>query len=69
MLASSTLTALVVGVLLVSTIGIALLCYVWMKNSRASQRRMEERYEEMVRLLEEQNALLRRMADGNITVH
>ena len=69
MLASSTLTALVVVVLLASTIGIALLCYVWMKNSRASQRRMEERHDQMVRLLEEQNLLLRRMVDGNTTVH
>jgi hypothetical protein len=32
-------------------LGIAILCYVWMKNSRASQRRMEEHQRETVDLL------------------
>jgi hypothetical protein len=56
-------------VLLGATIGIAVLCYVWMKNSRASQRRMEEKYEQMVQLLEEQNVLLHRLVDGGTTIH
>jgi hypothetical protein len=56
-------------ILLGATIGIAVLCWVWMKNSRASQRRMEESYEQMIRLLEEQNVLLQRLADGGTTIH
>ena len=41
------------------TLAIAVLCYVWMTNSRASQTRMEQQYQKMVSLLEEQNAILR----------
>ncbi len=43
-----------------ATAAIGVLCYVWMKSSRASQRRMEEHQAEMIRLLQEQNDLLRR---------
>lgn len=43
----------------VMTLAIAVLCYVWMTNSRASQTRMEQGYQKMVALLEEQNAILR----------
>ncbi len=41
------------GLLLLGAIavGIGVLCYVWMKNSRATQRRMEENQREMVELL------------------
>jgi|GEM_PF-2804091 len=42
---------------------IAILCYVWMMSTRASQSRMEQHYQRMVALLEEQNAILRKLAE------
>jgi hypothetical protein len=42
---------LVLAVVGLVPLGIAVLCYVWMKNSRASQRRMEEHQRETVELL------------------
>ena len=45
------------------TVVIAVLCYVWMMSTRASQARMDQHYQKMLSLLEEQNAILRRLAD------
>lgn len=53
--------ALIVLFLLGPVIGIAVLCYVWMKNSRASQMRAETHSQEMLSLLREQNELLKRL--------
>ena len=50
-------------VLVVATLLIGVLCWIWMRNSRASQTRMEEMNRRTVALLEEQNALLRRIAE------
>ena len=50
-------------ILVVATIGIALLCYSWMQSTRASQRRVEAQNQRVVELLEEQNALIRRLVD------
>ena len=47
--------------LLLVALGIAVLCWVWMQSSRASQARTEELNRRVVSLLEEQNALLREM--------
>jgi hypothetical protein len=44
-------------------VAIAILCWIWMKNSRASQRRMEDNDARMIALLEEQNALLRQLTN------
>jgi hypothetical protein len=44
--------------LLAITIGIAVLCWVWMKRSRGSQARVEAQNERMIRLLERQIELL-----------
>ena len=49
--------------LIVMSAAIAVLCYVWMKKSRASQGRMEQHQQEMIALLREQNALLRKLVD------
>ena len=46
-------------VLIAATLGIGWLCWVWMRASRASQRRMEENDRRIIALLEEQNELLR----------
>ena len=54
---------LVLLALVGGTVLIGALCYVWMKNSRASQMRMELHQERNLALLEEQNALLRRIAE------
>lgn len=53
------------GGLLAVTIGlvIAVLCYVWMTASRASQTRMEQQNRRVVELLEEQNRLLQQIID------
>lgn len=48
-------------VLVAATVGIGWLCWVWMRASRASQRRMEENDRRMIALMEEQNALLREL--------
>ena len=50
-------------VLVAATLLIGVLCWVWMKNSRASQTRMEQMHQKTIALLEEQNALLRRIAE------
>jgi hypothetical protein len=47
--------------LIVMSAAIAVLCYVWMKKSRASQGRMEQHQQEMISLLREQNELLRKL--------
>lgn len=51
---------LIAFVLVAATIGIAILCYLWMQSTRASQRRVEAQNQRIVELLEEQNALLRK---------
>jgi hypothetical protein len=58
---------LIAFVLVIATVGIAALCYVWMQSTRASQRRVEaqnasmlEQNARIVALLEEQNDLLRK---------
>ncbi|MHB0971343.1 MAG: hypothetical protein ACYC7A_08680 [Thermoanaerobaculia bacterium] len=53
------ITLLVIG----APVGIGILCWVWMQNSRASQRRMEDNDARMIALLEEQNALLRQLTN------
>ncbi|MBI2212214.1 MAG: hypothetical protein HYU52_01085 [Acidobacteria bacterium] len=53
----------ILGILVAATILIGLLCWIWMKSSRASQVRMEAMNEKVIVLLEEQNALLRRIAE------
>jgi hypothetical protein len=50
-------------ILVVATLLIGFLCWIWMRNSRASQTRMEAMHQKTVILLEEQNALLRRIAE------
>ncbi len=50
-------------ILVVATVLIGFLCWIWMKNSRASQTRMEAMHQRSIALLEEQNALLRRIAE------
>ena len=45
--------------LILIALGIGILCWVWMKRSRASQTRVEEKNDRIIRLLEEQNELLR----------
>lgn len=50
-------------ILVAATILIGWLCWVWMKGSRASQARMEAMHQRTIALLEEQNALLRRIAE------
>ena len=52
-------------ILIASAIGIGVLCYVWMKNSRASQTRMEQLHRETIELLREQNELLRKLGAEN----
>ena len=51
-------------VIAATPIGIGVLCWVWMKGSRASQARMEERNQEIVDLLKEQNSLLRALGES-----
>jgi hypothetical protein len=54
-----------VGALLaVITIGIAVLCWVWMKRSRASQSRVEAQNERIIQLLERQTELLEQSRGG-----
>lgn len=50
-------------ILVVATLLIGFLCWVWMKGSRASQARMEAMNQKTIALLEEQNALLRQIAE------
>lgn len=53
----------ILGILVAATILIGLLCWIWMKSSRASQARIEEMNQKVIVLLEEQNALLRRIVE------
>jgi len=53
------ITLLLVG----GTIGIGVLCWVWMRGSRASQARMEARNDQIVSLLRAQNDLLAAILD------
>ena len=55
-------TVVIAVVVLGPVIAIGVLCYVWMKNSRASQIRAESQTQEMLTLLREQNELLKRLA-------
>jgi len=57
------MTGLLIGVVLV-TVGIAVLCYSWMKSTRASQRRIDEFNVQMLALMQEQTALLRAKQKG-----
>jgi hypothetical protein len=56
-------TLIVAVILILATGGIGALCWVWMTNSRASQKRMESNDARLIALIEEQNALLRRLVD------
>lgn len=48
--------------IIVGVLGIAGLCYVWMKSTRASQARVDAYNREIIQLLREQSELLRRIA-------
>jgi hypothetical protein len=50
-------------ILVVATLLIGWLCWIWMRGSRSSQARMEAMNQKTIALLEEQNALLRRIAE------
>ena len=52
-----------VVILIVATILIGALCWIWMQKSRASQSRMEQMQSRLLALMEEQNQLLRRMLE------
>jgi hypothetical protein len=50
----------ILGPLLVlASLVIIWLCYVWMQSTRASQRRTEAQNQRVIELLEEQNRILR----------
>ena len=51
---------IVVFALFLPVLGIAALCWVWMKRSRASQQRFETQNDRIIQLLERQNELLER---------
>lgn len=54
----------VLGPLLVlASLVIIWLCYIWMQSTRASQRRTEAQNQRVIELLEEQNRLLRERLD------
>jgi hypothetical protein len=50
-------------ILVVATLLIGWLCWIWMRGSRSSQARMEAMHQKTIALLEEQNALLRRISE------
>ena len=55
---------IILGALLILiTIGIGLLCWVWMNRSRSAQERLVAQNERIISLLEEQNALLLEKSD------
>ncbi len=57
---------LIIGFVLIGgVLLIAGLCYVWMKSTRASQSRVDEYNQEIIRLLREQSELLRRISERN----
>jgi Flp pilus assembly protein TadB len=45
--------------LVLASLVIIYLCYIWMQSTRASQRRTEAQNQRVIELLEEQNRLLR----------
>ncbi len=50
----------ILGPLLVlASLVIIWLCYIWMQSTRASQRRTEAQNQRVIELLEEQNEILR----------
>ena len=50
----------ILGPLLVlASLVIIWLCYIWMQSTRASQRRTEAQNQRVIELLEEQNQILR----------
>ena len=50
----------ILGPLLVlASLVIIWLCYIWMQSTRASQRRTEAQNQRVIELLEEQNKILR----------
>jgi hypothetical protein len=55
----------IAALLVLATLVIAGLCYVWMQSTRASQRRVEAQNQRIVELLEEQTVLLRQISDRN----
>lgn len=46
-------------------IGIIVICVLWMRSTRASQRRVDEQNARIIELLEKQTALLERIAEGS----
>jgi hypothetical protein len=46
-------------ILVLASLVIIYLCYIWMQSTRASQRRTEAQNQRVIELLEEQNQLLR----------
>ena len=50
-----------IGGLIAATLFIAVLCYSWMKSTRASQARVEGYHQRTIDLLEEQTRLLERL--------
>jgi hypothetical protein len=49
--------------LVLASLVIIWLCYIWMQSTRASQRRTEAQNQRVIELLEEQNQLLRDLRD------
>jgi hypothetical protein len=45
--------------LVLASLVIIWLCYIWMQSTRASQRRTEAQNQRVIELLEEQNTILR----------
>jgi hypothetical protein len=45
--------------LVLASLIIIYLCYIWMQSTRASQRRTEAQNQRVIELLEEQNKILR----------
>jgi len=45
--------------LVLASLVIIYLCYIWMQSTRASQRRTEAQNQKVIELLEEQNEILR----------
>jgi hypothetical protein len=46
-------------ILVLASLVVIYLCYIWMQSTRASQRRTEAQNQRVIELLEEQNQLLR----------
>jgi Flp pilus assembly protein TadB len=53
----------IAAILVLATLAIAGLCYVWMQSTRASQRRVEAQNQRIVELLEEQSGLLKKISE------